>query len=198
MGKITKDFYLRDNVVFIAQELIGQYVLSNINGVTTGGMIVETEAYKGPEDRASHAYQNKRSKRTEIMFAEGGVAYIYLCYGIHSLFNIVTNMQGIPHAVLIRAIEPTIGVEEMMERRKQNKLSYNLSRGPGTVSQALGVNTSHSGTNLSENLLWLEYGQKNISINDLLASPRVGIDYAGEDAKLPWRFRLKGNKWIGK
>src|SRR6185437_5047411 len=113
--------------------------------VITGGMIIETEAYRAPEDRASHAFGNRRTKRNEVMYHDGGRAYVYLCYGLHALFNVVTNEEGIPHAILIRAIKPEIGVEEMLRRRKKSKVDKTLASGPGTVSQALGITTKHNG-----------------------------------------------------
>ena len=137
--KLTRFFYTRTDVVLIAKELLGKYLFTNFDGIFTGGIITETEAYNGVIDRASHAFGERRTARTEIMYSEGGTAYVYLCYGIHSLFNVVTNKKNNPHAVLIRAIHPTHGIEHMLRRRKMPRFKKNLSDGPGKVSEALGI-----------------------------------------------------------
>ena len=143
MKKLDRSFYLRDNVVAIAKELIGKRLCTNIDGVITSGIIVETEAYSGRNDKACHANNGKLTKRTSVMFEEGGLAYVYLCYGIHNLFNIVTNTKGNADAVLIRAIEPDSCFELMNERRNFPKRKYSVGSGPGCVSQALGINQMH-------------------------------------------------------
>ena len=191
MSKLLREFYVRPSVVQIAKDLLGKYLLTRLEDTATGGMIVETEAYAGPEDRASHAYNSRRTSRTEIMFHEGGVAYVYLCYGIHHLFNIVTNVEGIPHAVLIRAIEPTDGVELMLHRRNMKEVSLKLSGGPGTLTQALGIKTTHTQTDLTGEQIWLEDRGFLVPEDEIIAGPRVGVSYAGEDAENPWRFQLK-------
>ena len=191
MSKLLREFYVRPSVVQIAKDLLGKYLLTRLEDTATGGMIVETEAYAGPEDRASHAYNSRRTSRTEIMFHEGGVAYVYLCYGIHHLFNIVTNVEGIPHAVLIRAIEPTDGVELMLHRRNMKEVSPKLSGGPGTLTQALGIKTTHTQTDLTGEQIWLEDRGFLVPEDEIIAGPRVGVSYAGEDAENPWRFQLK-------
>lgn len=190
--KLKESFYLQDDVVMIAWELLGKYLLTNIDGVLCAGIITETEAYAGTSDRASHAYGGKRSKRTEVMFHEGGVAYVYLCYGIHSLFNIVTNVENVPHAVLIRAIHPMTGIDEMLKRTKKSKAAPGLTNGPGKLSRAMGIHYKHSGISLTGQKLWLEDRGVRIDEKDVLITPRIGIDYAGEDALLPYRFLLKG------
>ena len=186
--KLKKDFYLREDVVQIAKDLLGKYLCTKIDGTLTAGIITETEAYSGETDKASHAYNNRRTKRTEIMFAEGGVSYVYLCYGIHHLFNVVTNFKDVPHAILIRAIKPIIGIDTILKRRNASSLHNKIAAGPGTVSQALGIRTEHSGLDLTGNTIWIE--DKGIKINkkDIVTGPRIGVDYAGEDAKLPYRF----------
>ena len=182
-------FYQKSDVVLIARELIGKKLFTcTLGEKITGGIITETEAYAGPQDRASHAYGNRRTKRTEIMFAEGGVAYVYLCYGIHNLLNIVTNEKGIPHAVLIRAIIPTCGIELILQRRKKIHPTATLTNGPGSVCQALGIGLHHNGSSLTGPPLWIEDSDFPIDSNKIVASPRIGIDYAGEDALLPWGF----------
>lgn len=188
MPKLTKDFYLRDDVVQISKELLGKYLFTEFDGKLTGGIITETEAYAGITDKASHAYGNRRTKRTEVMYHEGSIAYVYLCYGIHSLFNIVTNNKDIPDAVLIRAIKPTEGIDVMIRRR--NPKTHNLTSGPGTVAQALGMKTIHSGLDLRGNKIWIEDNGTNTS-NEIITSTRIGVSYAEEDALLPYRFQLK-------
>ena len=195
--KLAKSFYMRNNVVEIAKDLLGKYLFTEIDGFCCAGMIVETEAYNGAFDKACHAY-NKRTKRTETMYQEGGIAYVYLCYGVHALFNVVTNEQDVADAVLIRAVEPKIGLETMLERRKMQKKQYRLTAGPGILSKALGIKTSMDGISLLGNQIWLENQGVQIPREDILASPRIGIDYAAEDAMLPWRFTIKGNQWISK
>ncbi|WP_026461753.1 DNA-3-methyladenine glycosylase [Adhaeribacter aquaticus] len=198
MNKLPLSFYTRGDVVQIAKDLIGKYIFTCIDGVTTGGMIVETEAYAGENDLACHSHSGRRTARTEIMYHEGGVAYVYLIYGIYSLFNIITNVAGKADAVLIRAIEPTEGIPEMLLRRKHEKLTPKLTSGPGLVTIALGITLKHYGMNLTKELIWLEDSGTTYTEEHLLASPRVGVAYAGVDALLPWRFRLKGNSWTSK
>jgi DNA-3-methyladenine glycosylase len=196
--KLEKDFYLREDVVQISKDLLGKYLFTKIDGKVTAGIITETEAYAGDIDKASHAYNNRRTSRTEIMFAEGGVSYVYLCYGIHHLFNVVTNFKDQPHAVLVRAIQPIEGLKTILERRKLEPTKENIelvskgkkkiTGGPGTVSQALGIRTVHSGLDLTKNVIWIEDKGIQIKSKDIIIGPRVGVDYAGADAKLPYRF----------
>ena len=161
------------------KRFLGKLLLTKIDGVLTGGYITETEAYAGVVDKASHAYAGRRTKRTDVMYAPGGVTYVYLCYGIHSLLNIVTGDKDIPHAVLIRAIKPCIGTEIIQERRKH---TYPLASGPGTLTQALGITRKENGLSLLSERLWLEEGT---TVSSIKVSPRIGIDYAEEDASLP-------------
>ncbi|HUM45513.1 MAG TPA: DNA-3-methyladenine glycosylase [Chitinophagales bacterium] len=196
--KLPRSFYLRDDVLQIARELPGKFLMTKIDGVKTGGMITEVEAYAGASDRASHAYNNRRTNRTEVMYAKGGTAYVYLCYGIHHLFNVVTNQPNVPHAILIRAIEPVEGVEVMMQRRNKLKFDVTLTAGPGSVSQALGISTRHTGMSLLSNVIWLEDRGIKISPKKMMAGKRIGVDYAGEDALLPYRFYIGGNVWVSK
>jgi DNA-3-methyladenine glycosylase len=177
--------------VKISKELLGKSLFTRIGGEITSGIIIETEAYAGINDKASHAFGGRRTVRTETMFGNGGFAYVYLCYGIHHLFNVVTNSAEVPHAVLIRAILPEKGIPIMMERRQKEKLVPNLSAGPGTVSEALGIKTSHTGTDLTGKTIWIEDQGLKISSQSIIAGPRVGVDYAGKDALLPYRFRAK-------
>jgi len=156
MSKLQADFYQREDVLLISRELLGKVLCTNFHGKLTSGIIVETEAYAGVTDKASHAYGGRRTKRTETMYAKGGSAYVYLCYGIHHLFNIVTNKENIPHAVLIRAIQPLDGIEIMLQRRNKKKVDQSLTAGPGSLTRALGITVKDSGTLLMDNLIWLE------------------------------------------
>ena len=194
MPKLNKEFYERSNVLLISRELLGKVLCTNFNGKLTSGIIVETEAYAGVIDKASHAYNNKKTNRTKIMYDSGGVAYIYLCYGMHHLFNVITNSKNIPHAILIRAIEPINGIETMLTRRNKKNKDYTLTSGPGSLTKALGITINDSGKSLLSNLIWIE-NQKNINENNVISSPRVGIQYAKDDISNPWRYRIKNNPW---
>jgi DNA-3-methyladenine glycosylase len=189
--KLSKSFYTRHDVVQIARELLGKYLFTKFNGKLTGGIITETEAYAGEIDKASHAHGGKRTPRTEVMYMQGGTAYVYLCYGIHSLFNVVTNQKNVPHAILIRAIHPTHGIETMLKRRKMNEVKKNLASGPGTVSEALDIHYSDTGISLLGNKIWLEERDFYVDENKIISGKRVGVDYAGKDADLLYRFILK-------
>lgn len=193
MKKIPLSYYQQDDVVSLSRSLIGKYLLTCLEPeyVVTGGMIIETEAYRGAEDKACHAFNNRRTKRTETMFSEGGIAYVYLCYGMHHLFNIVTNKKEIPHAILVRAIQPEVGIDLMLRRRKKDKLIPTLSSGPGSLCQALGINRVLDGISLNGSRIWLEDRGIVIPQERIQVSPRIGIDYAEEDALKPWRFFLK-------
>ena len=195
MLKLPLSFYQQHDVLEISRQLLGKFLLTNFDNFLTGGKIVETEAYRAPDDRASHARGMLRTKRNAIMYQAGGVCYVYLCYGLHSLLNVVTNQEGIPHAILIRALEPAIGIEAMLKRRHKNKVNRNLTSGPGALAQALGVTRSHNGLLLTDSKIWIEDRGVTVLEDEILASPRVGVAYAGEDALLPWRFRLKNSKW---
>ncbi len=194
--KLKRDFYLRPDVVEISKDLLGKTLNTNINGVLTSGLIVEVEAYCGRNDKACHANNNRRTNRTEIMFQCGGAAYVYLCYGIHYLFNVVTNIQGLADAVLVRAVQPIEGIEVMMERRQIHKVEKRITAGPGALSQALGINKSLYGEMLWGEIIWIEDVGEHIKEEDIIAAKRVGVDYAGEDALRPWRFYIKGNEWV--
>jgi len=196
--KLSKEFYLQEDVLKISKELLGKFLFTNIDNKLTGGMITETEAYRAPEDKASHAFGGKRTARTEIFYEEGGISYVYLCYGIHHLFNIVTNKNEVPHAILIRAIEPLEGMNHMMVRRNKTKVSPPLTSGPGSMSQALGINKEYNKIDLQGNKIWLEDRGVKIAKNEILAGPRIGVDYAAEYASKPWRFGIKDNSWISK
>lgn len=195
MKKLPHAFYLQHDVVHIAKSLLGKVLVTQWNDVVTTGRIVETEAYAGTIDKASHAYKG-RTPRTAVMFAEGGTAYIYLCYGIHQMFNIVTNTEGIPHAVLIRALEPLEGVDVMLQRTKKKIADNTLTRGPGNVGKAMGFHTSQTGLSLQSNELFIGEDGFSLDEENIKASPRIGVDYAAEDALLPYRFYIKGNPHV--
>ena len=194
---IKKDFYLHNDVVKIAQDLLGTILYTSIEDKITSGIIVETEAYCGSIDRASHAFPNRLTERNKVMFEDGGKAYVYLIYGIHYLFNIVTNKSNKADAVLIRALEPVSGLDMMMERRKTNILNR-ITSGPGKLSKAMGIDKNLYGEDLTGRKIWLEYGKGDSLNKKIIKTTRIGVDYAGEDAKLPWRFYLKDNPWISK
>jgi DNA-3-methyladenine glycosylase len=195
--KLADSFYQRTNVVKIARELLGKVLFTNINGIVTGGMIVETEAYSWKE-KGCHAYGAKKTNRNAVMFENGGCTYVYLCYGMHYLFNIVTNGPDVPEAVLIRAIEPVHGLNEMHLRRGMLKNNFHLTSGPGKLTKALGIDRKLNGKFLLDDEVWVEDVGTKISNQKISATPRIGIDYAGEDALLPWRFSIKGNAWVSK
>ena len=194
--KLDQSFYLRPNVLKIAIELLGKILVTNWSGIVTSGRIVECEAYNGIVDKASHATGGRRTARNEIMYGLGGFSYVYLCYGIHHLFNVVTNLKDTPHAILIRALEPIDGIGEMLLRTGKKKLDFTLTRGPGNVSKALGIYTKHNGIFLSNEKLYIADDGKKYKRNEIVASPRIGVDYAGEDAKLLYRFYVKGNPYV--
>jgi DNA-3-methyladenine glycosylase len=196
MKKLPLSFYQRPDVLQIAKDLLGTVLVTKWKRKETSGRIVEVEAYAGAIDRASHAYGGRITKRNDIMYAAGGVAYVYLCYGIHHLFNVVTNIKDIPHAVLVRALEPLSGIPQMLERTGKEKPDYTLTRGPGNLSKALGIHTSHSGTALTASELFLADDGFRYNDDQIAASPRIGVDYAGADALLPYRFYIKGNPFV--
>lgn len=184
-------FFLREDVCLIAKELLGKVLVTEIDGKITAGIITETEAYAGVKDKASHAYGGKITPRNKVMYEQGGHAYVYMCYGIHYLFNVVTNKENIPDAVLIRAIEPYYGKEIMAERLIKKKMKPYPVIGPGKVSVALGITLKHNGLTLFEPPIYITDSGIQVLKKDIITTTRVGIDYAGEDALLPYRFILK-------
>lgn len=196
--KLPEGFYRSKEVVAIARNLLGKYLFTNINGETSGGFVVETEAYQGVTDKASHAFGNRLTNRTKTMYQAGGVAYVYLCYGIHEMLNVVTSAEGEPHAVLIRAINPTEGLDLMLERRKMISLKNNLTAGPGSVAKALGISRKMNGLSFLSEDIWMEDRGLTFSEDQIAAVPRVGVAYAKEDALLPYRFYVKGNPFVSK
>jgi DNA-3-methyladenine glycosylase len=195
MKKLPQSFYLRSDVVKIAKELLGKVLVTNWENQYTSGRIVETEAYAGELDKASHAFKGKTA-RTSVMFEEGGTAYVYLCYGIHEMFNIVTNKAGVPHAILIRAVEPIEGIEFILQRTGKKKLDETLTRGPGNVGKAFGFHRSQCGVSLQSNELYVADDGYKPDKKLIVASPRIGVAYAGEHALFDYRFYIKGNKFV--
>jgi DNA-3-methyladenine glycosylase len=196
--KLPETWYHGDDVVAQSKGLLGKYLFTRFEGIITGGYIVETEAYNGVVDRASHAYGNRLTARTKTMFMQGGIAYVYLCYGIHEMFNIVTSVEGRPHAILIRAIEPTEGVDTILMRRNMAALKPNITSGPGSVAKALGISRNINAFSLQSDAIWLEDRGLTFPIESIASVPRVGVDYAGGDALLPYRFYVKGNPYVSK
>lgn len=189
--KLERSFYLRNNVVQISRELLGKVLCSNIDGAVTKAIITETEAYAGVADKASHAYGGRRTRRTEPMFAAGGISYVYLCYGIHHLFNVVTGEAGMPHAILIRGGRPYEGLKRMQRRRGKQATEKTLLSGPGSLAKALGITTKATGESLLSGRIWIE--DHGIAVDRELVSqgPRVGVAYAEEDALRPYRFSVR-------
>ncbi|SDD23310.1 DNA-3-methyladenine glycosylase [Mucilaginibacter pineti] len=196
--KLTEDYYLGNDVVAISKSLLGKYLFTYIDGVITGGYIVETEAYNGIIDKASHSFGNRQTPRTKTMFMQGGIAYVYLCYGIHEMFNVVTSVEGQPHAILIRAVHPTDGIEVMQVRRNMQVVKPNITSGPGSVAKAFGISRNVNAISLQSDTLWIEDRGLNFSDADITACPRIGVAYAAEDALLPYRFYVKGDIYVSK
>jgi len=196
---LTSEFYIRTDVVQVARDLLGKVLYTSFNHEITAGIIIETEAYAGVTDKASHAYNNRRTVRTVIMYRTGGTAYVYLCYGVHSLFNIVTSIESDPHAVLIRGIEPLHGIEIMKLRTGKSSLTSKNGIGPGNISKLLGIKVAHSGADLcpgsiNEGIIWVQDEKIIVPVEEIVSGPRIGVDYAGEDALLPYRFQWLKNK----
>jgi len=193
---LSEAFYQRRSVTRIASDLLGKALFTQIDGAMTAGIIVETEAYSWKE-RGCHAYGGKMTRRNEVMFQQGGRAYVYLCYGIHHLFNVVTNQEGIADAILVRALEPIEGIQVMMSRMRTS-VPTRITSGPGKLTRALGISRHHNGVGLTSKSVWLADIGKKVVKRYIEASPRIGIDYAGTDAKLPWRFTIMDNEWVSR
>lgn len=189
INPILDDDFFGLEATKLAPKLLGCVLHTYMNERHTAGIITETEAYHECE-KGCHAYQGKRTARTEVMFGAGGNSYVYLCYGIHHLFNVVCGPEGSAQAVLIRTIDPFMGKEEILKRRNKTKFDKNCTNGPGKVSQALGIHTKHSSISLKKPPIWIEYPTIRIDLKMIKRSPRIGIDYAGEDALLKWRYYL--------
>lgn len=195
MKKLPLSFYLREDVEAIAKDLLGKVLVTAWDGELTTGRIVETEAYAGETDKASHASKG-RTERTDVMFGKGGRAYVYLCYGIHQMFNIVTAKEGVAHAVLIRAVEPIEGKDIMLQRTGKKKWDESITSGPGRVGKAFGFHTSQCGLSLTGSELYIADDDFRLKEEDIVSSPRIGVDYAGEHAEWHYRFYVKGNPYV--
>jgi DNA-3-methyladenine glycosylase len=196
--KLPYSYYQNPDVLFLAKDLLCKVLFTQIDGQVTAGIIVETEAYHGVQDKASHAYGGRRTNRTETMYAAGGISYVYLCYGLHNLFNIVTSVEDEPHAVLIRGIEPLEGIGVIERRRNMPVSKAAISAGPGSAAKALGIDRSFNEKDLTGEEIWIEDHGIRYSEGEIAATPRVGVGYAGDDALLPWRFFVRGNKYVSK
>ncbi|MGB5025112.1 MAG: DNA-3-methyladenine glycosylase [Saprospiraceae bacterium] len=198
MKLIDREYYLNPDVVGLAKSLLGKILVSKVDNHITSGIIIETEAYKAPEDRASHAFNNRRTPRTSTMFMEGGHAYVYICYGIHHLFNVITAVEGIPHAVLIRALEPLDGLDHMLIRRRISSLKHTITKGPGSLSQAMGITQNLNATKLYDRKSPIQLFESNQMYSDsqIGISKRIGVESSGDSAHLPYRFYIKGNRFV--
>lgn len=195
--KLPREFYTRGNVLTVARDLLGKLlVVPAAGGQRVSGMIVEVEAYRGPEDRASHAYGGRRTQRTETMYQQGGVAYVYFVYGMYYQFNVVSNVVDTPHAILVRALEPIEGLELMRERRHLHP-DHNLTNGPGKLCIAMGIDRALNGSDLLGDDVWLE-DYETVSPRRIAKGPRIGIDYAEEWIDKPWRFWIRDNSYVSR
>jgi DNA-3-methyladenine glycosylase len=197
MKQLPKKFFDRHDVVQIAMELLGKLVITNIDGKDTGGRIVETEAYVGLVDKASHSFNGRRTPKNEHMYCSPASSYIYICYGMHQMLNIITNKKDIPDAILIRAIEPLIGLDIMLARSGKAVIDHTLTKGPGNVGKALGLTKANSGKDLMNGEIKLySDDESNIKKASIGISKRIGVESAGADGLLPYRFYIKGNKYV--
>lgn len=195
--KVPRQFYTRDDTLQVARDLLGKIlVVPTGTGERVSGAIVETEAYLGAIDKAAHSYGNRRTPRTEMMFAEGGTVYIFFIYGMYFQFNIVAGAVDSPHAILIRAVAPVEGIEIMRERRGQMK-DANLTSGPGKLCIAFGIDKTFNGENLLGERVWLEDGEP-FTDAQIASGKRIGIAYAQEFAEKPWRFWVKDNLFVSR
>ena len=198
---LEQDFYMNPDVVHLARQLLGKTITTKIDGLTTSGIIVETEAYRGPDDRGCHAFGGRLTERTKTMYSPGGTAYVYICYGMHPMFNVVTGPEGDAHAILIRAIEPIEGIDLMISRRKQKLSSLMLTNGPGKLAVSLGIKKDMDGSILyqNESPIQISGGIQNYNDEHIVTGLRVGMSvHVGPCAYRPWRFYIKGNKWVSK
>lgn len=194
---LNKTFYTNPDTVGIAKSLLGKKLVTTFNGKITAGIICETEAYCGAQDRGCHAYNGRFTARTKVMYQEGGVSYVYLCYGVHYLFNVVTHNEGEPHAVLIRAIEPIEGISIMLKRRNMSSYNSNIGAGPGLVTQCLGITTKHNGISLMGDKIQI-CDAAPINPEQIIASPRVGMNFNGPYKLIPYRFRILNSPFTSK
>jgi DNA-3-methyladenine glycosylase len=196
MVKLGSAFYDRPGVVVVARALLGKVLVTEFDGQRTTGRIVEVEAYNGVVDRASHAWSGRRTRRTEVMYGEAGTVYVYLIYGIHPMFNVVTGKRDVPHAVLVRGLEPLEGIPVMLQRTGKDRPDHTLTRGPGNLAKAMGLQTLHTGASLMGGEVWIGDDGFRVRRGDVVATPRIGVDYAGEDAGLLYRFYIRGSPYV--
>ena len=196
LKKLDHSFYDRKNVVHIARDLLGKILVTQFDGIRTSGRIVETEAYNGVVDRASHAFGSRRTNRSEHIYGGPGTVYVYIVYGLHYLFNVVTNKKDTPHAILIRALEPMDGIDYMLKRAGKPKADYTLTKGPGNLARALGISKIHTGGSLFSEEIFIEDDGLRYKKDQIVITHRIGVDYAGADAQLPYRFIVKGNPYV--
>jgi DNA-3-methyladenine glycosylase len=194
--KLDHTFYDRKNVVQIARDLLGKILVTQFDGIRSAGRIVETEAYNGVNDRACHAFGGRRTSRTEHLYGGPGTVYVYICYGMHHLFNVITNKKDIPHAVLIRALEPLEGVDQMLMRTGKPSADFTITKGPGNLARAMGMSKIHAGQNLFSEEIFIEDDGFRYKKNQVLVTKRIGVESAREDAELPYRFIVKGNPYV--
>jgi DNA-3-methyladenine glycosylase len=198
MARLPRSYFLNEDVVGLARDLLGKSLFVNTEDMLTGGIIVETEAYRGPEDVGAHSYNHRRTARNEIMYTDGGVVYMYICYGIHDMLNIVTGPEGTAHAILIRAIEPAVGLEIMRERRKVRNEDSRLCRGPGALAKALALKKVHNGSSLEGNEIWIEDHGLVFGDSEVVAGPRIGLNIAEPYKSIPWRFYVRGSSYVSR
>jgi len=195
--RLTRTFYGEDEVTDVAQNLLGKHLCTFLEGQLTVSRITETEAYCGRNDRACHAHNGHRTVRTNVMYGPPGYTYVYLCYGIHHLFNVVTNREGLADAVLIRSVEPLIGIDNILNRREAKLLKPGLVNGPGKLTEAMGIRVDHNQIDLTGDCIWIS-DAKRLPKRKIAVSPRIGVDYAGEDAQKPWRFTIRDSSWLSR
>lgn len=193
LEKLDKEFYM-NNALYVAKHLLGKYLIKNTPHGYIGGLIVETEAYMGPQDDAAHSYNLKRTKRNEAMYEEGGATYVYKIYGIHHCLNVVVNKKNVPQAVLIRAIEPLFGVEIMKSNR--NTSVNNLTNGPAKMCKALNIDLNYNKTSILSDDLFIAKGENHRL--EIATTKRINIDYAEKFKNKPWRFIVKNNRFVSK
>jgi DNA-3-methyladenine glycosylase len=196
--KLRRSFYTREDTIAVARELLGKrLVVPAPSGERVSGRIVETEAYLGVEDRAAHSFGGRRTARTETMYGKGGTVYVFFVYGMHHQFNVVTGRTDVPHAILIRGLEPEEGIE-LMRQRRGSVANRELTSGPGKLTRALGIDRSFDKEDLAGDRVWIEDPGALILPDDIASGPRIGVDYAGEHALHPWRFWLRGNGYVSR
>ncbi len=196
--RLPASYYASHDVTHLAKDLLGKFLCTRIDGFYCSGKIVETEAYRGPDDRASHSYNNRRTPRTEVMYHQGGVAYVYVCYGMHHLMNVVTAPADHAHAILIRALEPADGIDVMATRRKLEVEDFRLTKGPGALSVAMGIKSHLTGSSLysPSSPVWIEDRGFNLKKEEICVSKRIGVESAGEAAHWMWRYFVKGSRYV--